>query len=57
MVAYTFDPRETEAGGWISAFEASLVCRVSSKITKATQRTPALKKSKEKRKNGHNENP
>jgi hypothetical protein len=33
-------------GRWISEFEASLVYRVSSRITRATQRNPVSKKKK-----------
>jgi hypothetical protein len=36
-------------GRWISEFEASLVYRVSSRTTRATQKSPAWKK-KEKEK-------
>jgi hypothetical protein len=42
-VTHTFNPsiRETEAGGHISEFKASLVCSVSSRTARATQRNPA----------------
>jgi hypothetical protein len=33
-------------GRWISEFEASLVCRVSSRTAGAIQRNPVLKKTK-----------
>jgi hypothetical protein len=35
-------------GKWISEFEASLVYKVSSRITKATQRNPVSKNQKKK---------
>jgi hypothetical protein len=34
---------------WISEFEASLVYKVSSRIARATQRNPVLKKEKKKK--------
>ena len=40
MVAHAFNPSR---GRQISEFEASLVYRVSSRTTKATQRNPVLK--------------
>jgi hypothetical protein len=48
MVAHAFDPStwEAEAGG----LEASLVCTVSSRTARATQRKPCLKKPKKKKK-------
>jgi Sec-independent protein translocase protein TatA len=35
-------------GRWISEFKGSLVCRVSSRTARATQRNPVLKKPKPK---------
>ena len=51
MVAHTFNPStweaEAEAGGFlISEFEASLVYKVSSRTSKATQRNSCLEKQK-----------
>ena len=37
-------------GRWISEFQASLVCRVSSRTARATQRNPVSKNQKEKKK-------
>jgi hypothetical protein len=37
-------------GRWISEFEASLVYRVSSRTTRATQRNPVSKNQKKKKK-------
>ena len=37
-------------GRWISGFEASLVCRVSSRTTRAIQRSPVPKKFKNQNK-------
>jgi hypothetical protein len=37
-------------GRWISEFEASLVYRVSSRTSRATQRNPVSKNQKEKEK-------
>jgi hypothetical protein len=41
-------------GRQISEFEASLVYRVSSRTTRATQRNPVMKKKKTKTKNPNN---
>ena len=47
MVAHAFNPSTWEAGaGGISEFEASLVCRVSSRTARVTQRNPVLKNLK-----------
>jgi hypothetical protein len=37
-------------GRWISEFEASLVCKVSSRTARATQRNPVLKNKNKKQK-------
>jgi hypothetical protein len=39
---------------WISEFEASLVCRVSSRTAKATQRNPVSKNQKKIKKKNKN---
>jgi hypothetical protein len=51
VVAHAFNPStwEAEAGGSLE-FEASLVYRVSSRTTRATQRNPVSKKKKKKKK-------
>ena len=51
MVAHTFSPstREPEAGGSLSS-KPSVVYKVSSRIARATQRVPVLKKKREKEK-------
>jgi phosphatidate phosphatase PAH1 len=43
-----------DRGRWISEFEASLVCKVSSRTAKAIQRNPVLKKKKKKKKKRKN---
>ena len=50
MVAHPFNPStwEAEAGRFLSS-EASLVYRMSSRTSRATQRNPVLKKQKEKK--------
>ena len=49
MVAHTFNPSTWEGRGrQISEFEASLVYRVSSRTTRATQRNPVSKNQKKK---------
>jgi hypothetical protein len=48
MVAHTFN--SGGRGRQISEFEVSLVYKVSSRIARATQRNPALKKTKRKKK-------
>jgi hypothetical protein len=59
MVAHTFNPSTWEARGRgrrISEFKASLVYKVSSRTTRATQRNPVSKKKKnekKKKKVGH----
>jgi hypothetical protein len=40
---------KTASGRWISAFEASLVYRVSSRTARGTQRNPVSKKQKNKK--------
>jgi hypothetical protein len=39
-----------DRGRWISEFEASLVCKVSSRTAKAIQRNPVLKKKRKRKK-------
>jgi hypothetical protein len=53
VVAHTFNPstREVEAGGSLSLRQASLVYRVSSRTTRATQRHPVSKNQKQKQTN------
>jgi hypothetical protein len=41
-------------GRQLSEFKASLVCRVSSRTARATQRNPVSKKKKQKQKNNNN---
>jgi hypothetical protein len=41
-------------GRWISEFEASLVYEVSSRIARAIQRNPVLKKTKKNNNNNKN---
>jgi hypothetical protein len=50
MVAHAFNPstREAEAGRFL--FKASLVYRVSSRISRATQRNPVSENQKKKKK-------
>jgi hypothetical protein len=52
MVAHSFNPstREAETGRWIIEFEASLVCKASSRTARATQKNPVLKEKKNKAK-------
>jgi hypothetical protein len=38
-------------GRWISEFEASLVCKVSSRTARAIQRNPVSKKNKKTKQN------
>jgi hypothetical protein len=40
-------------GRWISEFEASLVYRVSSRTTRATQRNPVMKNKKKSNNNNN----
>ena len=47
VVAHTFNP---STGRRISEFEASLIYKVSSKTSRATQRNPVFKKTKVKKK-------
>jgi hypothetical protein len=54
VVAHAFNPSTWGVGGggrgrWISEFEASLVYRVSSRTTRATQRNLVLKRPKKKK--------
>jgi len=44
VVSHAFNPSTGGRGRCTSEFEASLVCRVSSRIARATQRNPAWKK-------------
>jgi hypothetical protein len=49
VVAHTFNPstQEAEEGATLFEFEASLVYRVSSRTTKATQKNPVSNKQAE----------
>jgi hypothetical protein len=51
VVAHAFNPStwEAEAGRQVSEFEASLVYKVSSRTTRATQRNPVSKKTTKKK--------
>jgi hypothetical protein len=46
--AFNFSTQEEEAGGFLK-FEASLVCKVSSRTARAIQRNPVWKNQKEKK--------
>ena len=46
-MAYIFGPNTWEAGRCLCEFEASLVCRVSSRTARAIQRNPVSKEKKE----------
>jgi hypothetical protein len=43
-------------GRWISEFEASLICRLSSRKARATQKNPVSKKTKKTKQNNNNNN-
>jgi hypothetical protein len=49
VVAYAFNPSTWEADRWISEFKASLVCRVSSRTARTTQRNRVSKKQPRKK--------
>jgi hypothetical protein len=51
VVAHAFNPSQHLGGRgrWIYEFEASLVCKVSSRTARAIQRNPVLKKKKKKK--------